>query len=194
VNEEIRRRYLADYPRRLSEYLDPARTPEQRGQLRNEIVTGLLAADEYDFQSYAARAALYQRTAAVGSEFAVLALTTGATMAAGEQAKSALAGLAAAVASGRVAFDKEVFYDTAFPALLERMQALRARKREAIEAKLATLSNAQYPLNAAVLDVLDYYRHGTLAAAIADVARQTEQLKSGPAPMAMTRPSTFSPP
>src|SRR5438552_3260307 len=81
--------------------------------------------------------------------FLVLALTGGAAVTGGAQAKSILAAVAGAVTGGRIAVDKEVFYQNTFPALVQRMKKLRDKQRDIIESKLKSQSDDEYPLGMA---------------------------------------------
>ena len=122
---------------------------------------------------YSANAAFYQRGSATLGDFAVLGLTSAATITSGVQAKTVLSGVAAAITGGRIAVDKEIFYDTTLPILLERMRSLRAVKYVEIQNKLTSQDAEHYTLQAALADVYDYFQDGTLAAAIADISKDT---------------------
>lgn len=148
----------------------------ERVALRNHIITGLMAVDDFNFQKYASQTSFAQRAAATSSDWIILGLTSAATITGGEQAKTVLAGVAAAITGGRIALDKEVFYDTTLPVLLQRMQKMRERKRVEIVQKLQTLTDKEYTLEAGVSDVYDYFRSGTLSAAVADIAEETARM------------------
>lgn len=152
---------------------------------RDRIINGLIAIDDYNFQDYASRTGLYQRMSATGGDIAVLGLTSAAAVTGGREAKSILAGIAALVTGSRIAVDKEVFYQNTLPVLLDRMQSLRVIHKQAIQDKLATKSVVDYPLDAAIADVLDYFHDGTLYAAVSDIAKDTaNKASAGGAPTA----------
>jgi hypothetical protein len=149
----------------------PKPDPAVLKALRNEIVNGLIAVDEQDFQAYTGDIGHVQRTSSVISDITVLALTTTATVTGGAEAKSVLAGLAAIFTGSRIAADKEIFFQNTFPALVFQMQFKREQQRAAIQQKLSTTEDADYPVSAAFIDVLVLYRYGTITGAIASISQ-----------------------
>lgn len=67
---------------------------------------------------------------------------------------------------GRAAYNKNFLNSLGIPMLINSMDAARLAKRTEIENKLASMGPTEYPLDALLLDVLEYYYEGTLTSAI----------------------------
>lgn len=192
-NDALMARYIGKNGSQVSGWLDRynAAQDSDKKTIRNEVISSLLAIDDYNFQEYASRTAVLQRSSATAGDIIVLGLTSAAAITGGPQAKSVLSGVAAVVTGSRVAVDKEVFYDTALPILLDRMQALRATKRQEIESSLKQDAST-YSLQAALSDVYDYFRDGTLAAAVSDISKETAEKTAAASPSVQKEMDNFA--
>jgi len=77
-----------------------------------------------------------------------------------------------AIRGGRRSADANFYKDTATPILISKMDGNRAKVRATILSR-ETKPVTEYPLGAAVADIVDYYNAGTLVRAFTELAKDT---------------------
>ena len=151
--------------------------------VRNEVIAQRMYAVDLQYSQY--EAALTQESQKVG--FAALTtaegLSTAATIATSAATKSVLSGLTTAVIATKGHYDSEVLLALTMRTIQKQMRASRNKVAEHINRRMA-LSVIDYPLSAALSEVEDYYRAGTLTSGVIDtsttvgeVEKETEENK-----------------
>lgn len=136
---------------------------------RNAMMADLTLAINYNFEAYAgglisnrAKGSFYAGSLRTGLE-------TGATLIGGEGVKTVLSSLATLTGTVQTSFDKEFYFEQTGPALIQTMRANRKRAYlDMVEKR--QLSYTDYSISSAVSDLNDYYRQGTIAAAVTRLA------------------------
>lgn len=160
-------------PAAITQYNDE-QDPAKKKNLRNEIIDARMAEIDNKFADY--ERALYKEGvgAGVGTDWLVLALTAGATMAGGAATKTALAAVATAVVGAEAAYSKDALFEKTMPALMAQMVA----QRETIRALIRT--NEELPVDSYTWFAADSQLHsfefaGSIPGAIAGVAADAGQ-------------------
>ena len=134
---------------------------------RNEVVFGRVRAVDLQFMEFERELHREGVGWGIGTDWTVLALnTTGALVPGSAQALSAVSAM---ITGGKAAFDKRALFERTIPTLLAAMVAKRKAKLVEIQAQLGKPVD-QYPITAALSDVDDYYRAGTIPAALTELA------------------------
>lgn len=143
-----------------------------RGQaraLRNEIIAQRMYAIDVQYTQY--ETALTRERQEVG--FATLTtaegLSTAATLVSLPGTKTILSGLTTAVIATKGHYESEILLAQTIRTIQKQMRASRNTITDHIAKRMA-LDVADYPLSAALGDVEDYYRAGTLTTGILDVS------------------------
>jgi hypothetical protein len=152
------------YAKSLKDYENSA----DQKKARNNIVQTRMAEIDIVYQDF--EASLYKGNvkANVYTEWAVLALTAGATASAVEETKTALAALAAGLVGGKAAYDKNALFERTMPALISQMRAKRNEVKANIFLRMQ-LPVDIYGIYMAKADLDDYYIAGSIPGAIADL-------------------------
>jgi hypothetical protein len=122
------------------------KAPDARKKLvRNEIIDARMAEIDRKFAEF--ERALYREGIGfgVGTDWLVLALTAGATVAGGVDTKTALAAISTAVVGAHAAYSRDALFEKTMPALMAQMVA----QRETIRASI--LMNEESPVEAYTL-------------------------------------------
>ena len=145
------------------------RTLEAR---RNKIVYDLVFVvndyyDKYELSRYAT---------ATGAGFlgdvVTLGLDTAATAVGGAGLKTILAGISTGVGGTKIAAQRDFLQNQNIAQLVQRMRVLRGKVYEQLQKNLKQ-PIADYPLEAALIDVQRYFHAGTLLGAIQDIVNET---------------------
>ncbi len=133
--------------------------------IRNEILNDLMGLIDYNYHEF--ETGLRQDAAIknLAADIASLGLTAAATAAGGNEVKTILSAIATGVVGANTALDKDAFQNNTVQALELEMRSLRS----GMEAKLNTgmkQSVTDYPLQAGLRDVVEYYYSGSLTDAL----------------------------
>lgn len=158
---------------------------------RDVVVYVRLEVIDINYYTFESKLSTAFNSVNLGSDLAALALNgLGATI--GSSAtKAALAAASAGVIGAKGAVDTDLFYQKTLPALVAQMRADRQTALLTIRKGLAQTVTA-YPLDAALIDVNNYYIAGTLPSAVAQVtANAGAQLEQANKAISVTRDATF---
>ena len=156
--------------------------------IRNEIIAERMYAIDVQYSQY--EAALTQETQEIG--FATLTtaegLSTAATLVTPIVTKSILSGLTTAVVATKGHYDSEVLLALTMRTIQKQMRASRNQFAEQINRRMAQ-DVTDYPLSAALSDIEDYYRAGTLTSGVIDTSTTVgaEEKKTEERKQAITR-------
>lgn len=145
--------------------------------LRDDIVLSRIHIYDMEFSLFVRDLSGANNSLSVGTDFAALALNgLGATT--GDVAtKAALAAASGGVLAANGAVNKDVFYQKTVPAIVAQMQADRTAAKATILAGLR-LSDADYPLQRAELDLDVLNDAGSLNTAIATITQQSSRAQA----------------
>lgn len=147
-----------------------------RRSFRDEVVYGQLQAFDIRFAEFTE--ALYKEGITTNLGLDLLGLGVGAAGATvtGATASRVLSAMSTGVAGTQTAINKTLYYERTMPALLALMVAERQKIRADIEQGLS-LSDDDYPLGKALVDVERYYLAGSLPGAVTAVTQNAGQTK-----------------
>jgi hypothetical protein len=169
---------LRDYfdPQRIVEY-DRLTDPQQRRQMRDAVVWGRISAYDVKFRQFRKKLASETNGTNVGSDITTLILSGVGATTGTAGTKSALAAATNVVTGAKGSLSKNLFYEKTLPALFTQMDANRTKVLARITKGLST-SDAEYPLQLALLDLSAYADAGSIPGAIAGVTEQAAMEKA----------------
>ena len=158
-----------------ADYLTTTDAP-LRAAKRNQIVLARMRAYDIEFSSFERHLYGEGNEVTLGSDLVGLILG-GLTATTGNAAtKAALGAASAAVIGAKAAIDKDLYYQKTIPALLAQMEADRLKAALPITAGIR-LSDAEYPLMQAYIDLNAYKNAGSIPAAINQINKDAGNAK-----------------
>jgi hypothetical protein len=154
-----------------------ATAADQRKAVRDILVYGKMQVLEDDFLAFERSLNSAGNYVSVGSDLGVLVLNGLAATTGTAATKSALAAASAGVVGAQGAVNKDLYYQKTLAALLAQIQANREKARLTIIQKLGS-SDADYPLNAAEIDLKKLEEAGSLVNAVNDISQQATTQKA----------------
>jgi len=155
---------------------DGTRDITERKQRRDEIIRGRTRAYDIEFADFERRLYGDGNGVTLGADLVGFVLG-GLTATTGSAAtKSALGAASTGVIGAKAAIDKDLYYQKTVPALLAQMEADRLKVLAAITAGMK-LSDADYPLIQAYIDLDIYKNAGSIPAAINAFNKDAGQAK-----------------
>ena len=142
---------------------------EAKKDYRNEVVNARLRAIDLHFSIFEQELARENIVGNVGVDWAVLALGGATALAPLSATKSILGAVSGGITGAKGSVDKNIFYNKTMPVLLAKMEALRKEVLVKIREGL-TKNTSDYPLTQALIDLDDYYKAGTIPAAVIGIA------------------------
>lgn len=138
---------------------------------RNEVVNCKIRAIDLQFTSF--EQSLSQENVGLNAVVDLAAVGLGAaTAVVGSSAtKSILGAISGGLIGGKGIIDKDLFYSKTMPALLAQMEAQRKTQLVKIRTGLQSPAN-KYPLSEALIDVEEYYKAGSIPAAVQGIIEQ----------------------
>lgn len=165
--------YPVNSIKELRDQYDQEEDEARRKRLRGEIIHRLLAETDNNFLIWSQRVFGARIASNTAADVATGVLSTVAVGSGAASAKSIGVAIAS-IAGVRVATDKNLFIEQNATALYSKMKEQRAMVAIQMEQYLAQ-DTTKYPLNKALRDVERYYEAGTLGAASARLAGETNQ-------------------
>jgi len=165
-----------DQLRNLTWCFDPSseKPPESGVGLtawRNEVVNCRIRAIDLQFTSFEQSIARENIGLNTGADIAVLGLGAATALTGGAGTKSILGAISGGVIGTKGIIDKDVFYSKTMPALLTQMEAQRKSQLVKIRNGLK-LPVGTYPLSEALIDVEEYFKAGSIPAALQGIIEQ----------------------
>jgi len=140
---------------------------------RDEVVNGRIRVIDIQFISYEKSLAGERVKLDVGTDMTILALTgTSAVMPGFEVARTVLSAVAAFITGTKASIDKKVYFEKTIPVLFAKMESLRKQVLVRIRGQLI-LGDDKYTLYVALADVDDYYKAGTMPAALMGIMEES---------------------
>lgn len=159
-----------------TDYFNPQNNAAARARIRNEIILGRLHAYDITFSDFEKRLYGDGNGVTLGGDLTALILTGLTATTGGAATKSALGAASTGVLGAKAAIDKDLYYQKTVPALLAQMEADRLLALAPIIAGMK-LSDDQYPLFQAYIDLDAYKNAGSIPAAINAINKDTGNAK-----------------
>ena len=137
---------------------------------RNQIVFRVMAQIDAAYGEFELILSTRRAGAQTGGDAAQLGLTAAATVVGASGVKDILTATATALQGTRLSFDKNFFEQKTTEALVSQMRATRKNLQAQVLLSLSTRDVNSYPLEAAWIDVVNYYYAGTIPSALVDIA------------------------
>jgi hypothetical protein len=157
-------------PANLTKYSN-ASDLESKKLIRNEIVDERILEADSQFNDF--ELALWQEGigSGIGTDWVQLAISAATATAGGESLKSILGAVSTGLTGAKASFDKNAFFDKTLPAILAQIVAEREKIRASIE-RSKQLPVADYTLFAALSDIRNFIRAGTIPGGIQTTAEE----------------------
>ncbi|MEL7680089.1 hypothetical protein AAG602_02860 [Citromicrobium bathyomarinum] len=144
-------------------------SPAAQREFRDEVMWAYFQAIDRNYYEFRVQLSSEQNQLRLGFDIAQLGLAGLATIA--EKSASELAAVSAVYAGTSASVDKNLYFDQSAAALKAAMDAERLKIRTAIVRKQGRPAS-EYPITAALADLVEYQNAGTLDAAIALITDQ----------------------
>jgi len=176
----------------LSDYdaLSSANEAGEKRAIRNEIVNGRVAFFDISYNLF--KQALHREgvLTSIGTDVTTIGLGAAGALTSGGTSQI-LSAISAGVVGSKESIDKNAYFDKTMPALLIEMDAARKSVLALIKTGLATGIDI-YPLEAALIDLENYYAAGTIPGAIAGIVEASgEKSAEANAILIATREKSF---
>jgi len=146
--------------------------PAEKVKVRNAILSDLMAVIDFNYHEFEARLRSEKVAKNTAADIVTLGLTAASTAVGGSEAKTILSAIATGVVGVNTALDKNVFQNNTIEALELEMRSLRALKEQDLINGMAD-TDAHYPLQSGIRDVIAYYYAGSLTDAMLGVVEKT---------------------
>ena len=180
----------ADYRRDLKAYNEEQageNNQETLKELRAKIVYGVMQEIDDAYGQFARRLYAGKADIAVGGDTLVLGLTAGATIATHTPTKTILSALGTALTGVNLSIDKNFFAQQTYQAIAVAMSTRRDKVRTGIMNHLQDDDAEDYPLEAAMRDLVSYFYSGTLPGGLQELqeeaANAAKQQSTDPQPV-----------
>lgn len=140
--------------------------------VRNQIAYRVMTGIESGYGRFEMRLTTLRAGAQTGSDALQLGLTAATTVVGASDVKDILSATSTAFHGTWTSLDKNYFQDKTTEAIVSQMRATRKTKQAQIITSLATRDVSSYPLEAAWIDLVDFYYAGTVPSALVEIAAQ----------------------
>jgi hypothetical protein len=138
--------------------------------LRNQIVYRVMADVETGYGKFEMHLTTTRAGAQTGSDAIQLGLTAATTVVGASDIKDILSATSTAFHGTWTSLDKNYFQDKTTEAILSQMRATRKTKQAQIITSLTNRDVSSYPLDAAWIDLVDFYYAGTVPSALVEIS------------------------
>jgi hypothetical protein len=146
--------------------------PAEKVKVRNAILNDLMAVIDFNYHEFEGRLHSDKVLKNTTADVVTLGLTAASTAVGGEEAKTILSAIATGVVGANTSLDKNVFQNNTIEALELEMRSLRAQKEQDLINGMAD-TDAHYPLQSGIRDVIAYYYAGSLTDAMLGLVEKT---------------------
>jgi len=134
-------------------------------EFRDEVINSRIRAINILFNEFLKDIQKERKLMEMGTDWATIALNSTAVILTPPLTKSILSAVSAGIVGAKGSVDKNMFYEKTMPVLISQMEA--NRKEILVNIRLGmTQETDKYSLFHALIDLDDYYKQGTLPAAI----------------------------
>ncbi len=146
--------------------------PADKARVRNAILNDLMAVIDLNYHEFEAGLRTDKALKDASAEIVTIGLTAASTAVGGEEAKTILSAIATGVVGANSSLDKNVLQNNTVQALELEMRALRAGKERDLLNGMSE-SDAHYPLQSGIRDIIAYYYAGSLTDAMLGLVEKT---------------------
>jgi len=146
--------------------------PETVRDLRDKIVYGVMQEIDDAYGQFTRRLYAGKADVAVGGDSIVLGLTAASSIATHTPTKTILSALGTAVTGVNLSIDKNFFAQQTYQAIAVAMSTRRDKARTAIVQSLQDNDAEDYPLEAAIRDLVAYFYSGTLPGGLQELQEE----------------------
>ena len=146
--------------------------PADKAKVRNAILNDLMATIDLNYHEFEARLRTDKAVKDTAAEIVTLGLTAASTAVGGEEAKTILSAIATGVVGANSSLDKNILQNNTIQTLELEMRALRAEREHDLLNGMAD-TDAHYPLQSGIRDVIAYYYAGSLTDAMLGLVEKT---------------------
>jgi hypothetical protein len=146
--------------------------PTEKVKVRNAILNDLMAVIDFNYHEFEVQLHSEKVLKNTTADIVTLGLTAASTAVGGAEAKTILSAIATGVVGANTALDKNVFQNNTVEALELEMRSLRALKEQDLINGMAD-TDAHYPLQSGIRDVIAYYYAGSLTDAMLGLVEKT---------------------
>jgi len=139
--------------------------PTEKVKVRNAILNDLMTVIDFNYHEFEVQLRSEKVLKNTTADIVTLGLTAASTAVGGAEAKTILSAIATGVVGANTALDKNVFQNNTVEALELEMRSLRALKEQDLINGMAD-TDAHYPLQSGIRDVIAYYYAGSLTDAM----------------------------
>lgn len=139
---------------------------------RNDVINCRIYAIDLQFTLFEQSIAQESISLNTGVDLAVVGLGAATTVVNGAAVKSILGAISGGITGGKGIIDKDIFYSKTMPALLSQMEAQRKTQLLIIRTRLRSSAD-EYSLSEALIDVENYYKAGSIPAALQGIVEQS---------------------
>lgn len=164
-----------DYQADLKLYqkeIDGENNPETVRHLRDKIVYGIMQEIDDSYGQFTRLLYAGKADVAVTGDSLVLGLTAASTIATHTPTKTILSALGTAVTGFNLSVDKNFYAQQTFQAIAVAMSTRRDKARTSIMQRLQDDDVEDYPLEAAMRDLVAYFYSGTLPAGLQELQEE----------------------
>jgi hypothetical protein len=166
----------------LRRYFDPAEIQKGGNTIawRNEVVNSQILAIDLQFTAFEQEFARENVGVNTAVDMTVIGLGAATGVAGGAATKSILGAISGGITGAKGIIDKDLFYSKTMPVLLSQMEA--QRKVQLVKIRTGLTADAdkdprsdasKYPLSEALIDVEEYYKAGSIPAALQGIIEQS---------------------
>lgn len=153
-------------------YVTVYKDASDKEAVRNQILSDLMTIIDSNYHSYEDNLRNDKSTQEFLADLATLGLTAAATVSGGEETKTILSAIATGVVGVNTAANKEYFQNNAIQALQLQMRAARSKVETSL-IKGMKQSIKDYPLEAGIRDIVQYYYAGSLNDALISLVQNS---------------------
>jgi len=146
--------------------------PTEKVRVRNAILNDLMATIDFNYHEFEVRLHTDKTVKDTSTEIVTLGLTAASAAVGGAEVKTILSAIATGVVGVNASLDKNILQNNTVQALELEMRSLRAQKEKDLIIGMAE-SDAHYPLQSGIRDVIAYYYAGSLTDAMLGLVAKT---------------------
>lgn len=171
------KRPVQDIENLKSDYSKQDISPDSKKKIRNLIQYKLFAMiDEYQ-ANYRTHLHVAKASQDTLFDLLVLGVTAAGAVVGGEAVKAILSATATGITGTKLSISKNWFEEKTVSAIVSQMEALRSEKKQQIF-NLMKKSDDDYPLDAALQDMLEYFNDGSIVTALSSLADEAAKRSS----------------
>jgi hypothetical protein len=146
--------------------------PPEKVKTRNAILNDLMGMIDFNYHEFEDTLHSEKVLKNATADVVTMGLTAASTAVGGAEAKTILSAIATGVVGASASLDKNVFQNNTVEALELEMRSLRAQKEQDLIVGMAD-TDAHYPLQSGIRDVIAYYYAGSLTDAMLGLVERT---------------------